>query len=160
MSATQDDSPVAAEPQCLMSLLLRQRDLYRDLHRLADRQRRLIAEDDPGELLSLLGQRQKLTGELMELGRQLAPHRENWAATRESLAPGDCAQAEQMLGEIRGLLQKIIDDDEQDARLLSARKMQTAASMGAARADRRAVTAYAATAVQQAGRLDRISEES
>ncbi|GAG47661.1 unnamed protein product, partial [marine sediment metagenome] len=104
--------------------------------------------------------RQKLTQELVEMGRQLAPHRENWAATRDALDPRDRQLAEHMLAEVRELLGKIIESDEQDARSLSARKTHTAAELGTTRAERQAIAAYAATAGPPAGRLDRISEES
>ncbi len=155
-----NEAPAALDAARLMELLRQQRDSYRDLGRLAERQRRLIAEDDPGELLSLLGRRQKLTQELVEMGRQLAPHRENWAATRDALDPRDRQLAEHMLAEVRELLGKIIEGDEQDARSLSARKTHTAAELGTTRAERQAIAAYAATAGPPAGRLDRISEES
>ena len=144
----------------LMELLRRQRDSYRDLRRLAERQRRLISEDHPGDLLLLLAQRQKLTREIVEMGQQLAPARQSWSATRESLDPAERREAEQMLAEASGLLGRIIADDEQDARLLAARKTQTAAAIEAARADRQAVVAYAATEGRLPRRLDQLSEES
>jgi len=160
MAEPKNDASAGQGANMLLKLLRRQRDAYRELQRLADRQRRLIAQDDPSELLTVLGRRQKLTQELVVLGQELAPHREDWSATCVGLDPGDRKDAERMLAEASALLGRIIQDDEQDARLLLARKTQTATQLGTVRGERRAVAAYAATASQAASRLDRICEES
>jgi hypothetical protein len=146
-----------------MGLLRRQCDLHRGLQRMAARQRRLVHEDDPGSLLSLLNDRRALTESLLEVGRQLAPVRENWPAVRESLAPADRAEADDIIAEIDRLLAQVIDSDEEDARLLSTRKAQVAGEMTSLRADRQAAAAYAATsraAGSGGARLDRMSEET
>ena len=146
-----------------MDLLRRQRDLHRGLQRMATRQRRLVHEDDPGSLLSLLNDRRALTDSLLEVGRQLAPVRENWATVRESRAPADRTEADGIIAEVNRLLEQIIDSDDEDARLLSARKAQVAGKVTSVRTDRQAAAAYAATS--RAGgsggvRLDRMSDES
>ena len=70
----QTENAESTEPrgQSVAELVRSQRDLYRSLHRLAERQRRLIAADDPSALLSLLSQRQRITQSLVELGQRLA----------------------------------------------------------------------------------------
>ncbi|MCH7814220.1 MAG: flagellar export chaperone FlgN [Planctomycetes bacterium] len=152
------DADQAAE---VMSLLRRQCALYRALKHLARRQRALITQEDSAPLLEVLGQRQKLTHDLVELNRQLAPYRDAWALARESLAPGDRGEADRIVSEVSDLLKGIIEEDEHDARLLSARKSQTAAALQANQAERQTVSAYAAVAAGPAGaRFDQISEES
>jgi hypothetical protein len=143
-----------------MSLLRRQRDLYRRLHRLAECQRGLVAENDSGPLLSLLGDRQKVIRSLLEVGQELAPHREDWPRTRDTLAAGDRQEAEQILAEVSTILGQVIAADEQDSRLLSARKVQTAQALQGVHSDRAAVSAYAAASSSAGPPLNRISEES
>lgn len=144
----------------VMGLLRRQRDLYRRLHRLAERQRGLVVENDGGSLLSVLGDRQKVIQSLLEVGQELAPHREDWPKTRETLAPGERQEAEQILAEVTAILGQVIAADEQDSRLLSARKAQAARAVQGLRADRAAVSAYAAASSAAGPVLTRISEES
>ena len=142
----------------VLTLLRRQRDLYRRLHRLADRQHGLIAESDPGTLLTVLGDRQKLVESLLEVGRELAPHRETWAETRQALDDQDREEAEGILAEVCQILGQVIDADEQDARLLSARKVHGSGALQSLRSDREAVSAYAAGARQSV--CAKLSEES
>ena len=124
MSAnTERGDTVGQDVAAVMSLLRRERDLYRRLHRLAERQRGLVAENDSGSLLSLLGDRQKVIRSLLEVGQELAPHREDWPRTRDTLSAGDRQEAEQILTEVSTILGQVIAADEQDSRLLSARKV-------------------------------------
>ncbi|MCP4249692.1 MAG: hypothetical protein GY778_21840 [bacterium] len=145
----------------VMSLLRRQCALYRALKHLARRQRALITQEDSAPLLEVLGQRQKLTHDLVELNRHLAPYRDDWPVAREALDPGDRGEADRIVSEVSDLLKGIIEEDEHDARLLSARKSQTAAALQANQAERQTVSAYAAVAAGPAGaRFDQISEGS
>lgn len=156
------ESTVVQE-QSVAELVRNQRDLYRSLHRLAERQRRLIAADDPSALLSLLSQRQSLTRSLVELGQRLAPYREDWPATSESLDPSHRREVQDMLDEARDLLGQIIAADEEDARLLTARKAKAAADLTTFRSGRQAVCAYASAArggADRPNRFDRINERS
>lgn len=129
----------------VLDLLRRQRALYYNLRRLADRQRHLIQAGDSGPLLSLLCDRQKLTDSLLEVGKELAPHRERWSEMRGELDPGYRREAEEIIGEVSRLLGDIITLDEEDARLLSSRRSQTAVMLRSQRNTQRAVSAYAAT---------------
>lgn len=151
-------------PSAVLDLLRRQRDLYGGLHRLAARQRQLITGNDAGSLLTLLGDRHALTESLLEVGRELAPFRENWSAFRESLGKGDRAEADGLIAEVNQLLGQVITSDEEDSRLLSARKTQIADQLKSRQAERTAVAAYAAMAGPASsgasGRLNQVSEGS
>lgn len=147
----------------MADLVRTQRDLYRNLHRLAERQRRLIAAEDPSALLTLLSQRQRLTQSLVELGQRLAPYRENWSATCASLEAGRREEMQGMLDEVSDLLGRIIAADEEDARLLTARKARTAAQLTGFRRGRQVVGAYASAGCASPGEAHRqewINEES
>jgi len=160
MSSRCEQSPNGNESRRVLELLRRQRDLYRGLQQMAGRQRSLIVGEDQGSLLALLGRRRLLTDSLLEIGRELAPLRSRWTAWRESLAAGERAEAEGLIAEVQSLLGEIMNQDEEDARLLSSRKSQVAEEVRSLRTDRRAVAAYAATTHQPRSRLDRMSEDS
>ena len=142
----------------VLDLLRRQRALYFSLRRLADRQRHLIRVGDSGSLLTLLCERQKLTDSLLEVGQELAPHREQWSQTRQELDPGHRREAEANIAEVSRLLGDIIKLDEEDARLLSSRRSQTAEMLRSHRNTQTAVSAYA-TAAGRPGQ-DRIDQSS
>lgn len=146
------------EGASMPELVRAQRDLYRSLHRLAERQRCLIAAEDPSALLSLLSERQKLTRSLVKLGDRLAPYRRDWPAACESLDPAQRRGVQGMLDEVSDLLGRIIAADEEDARLLTARKARAAAELTTFRGGRQAVGAYAAA--ETPNRFDRIDQES
>lgn len=155
--------PDARDSGSVHGMIRAQRDLYRDLQHLAGRQRRLIAADDPGALLAVLSQRQQITRSLVELGDRLAPYREDWPAACQALPPVERREVREMLDEVSDLLGRIIASDEDDARLLTARKTQIAATLGSFQGSRQAVGAYASTARTSAAavsRFDRIDEES
>ncbi len=145
--------------QGVIGLLRRQRDLYRQLRSLAERQRGLVARNDAADLLSVLGDRQKVVQALAHLGRDLAPHREDWDQTREELGAEDREEADRILVEVRTILEEVISADERDARMLSARRTQNARALHGVHGDRRAVTAYAAGSATHRG-IERLSEES
>jgi hypothetical protein len=126
----------------VLGLLSRQVDLYRRLGALADRQRRLVAEEDPQPLLRLLADRRKLTEELTEMSGQLEPYRARWPVLRATLTPQEQTVAEQLLQEAGERLSRIIESDRMDAQLLAARKARTAVSMSSSQAGRRMLTAY------------------
>lgn len=139
-------------------LLRRQRDLYRRLSQLVERQRSLVTAGDPAPLLGILGERQEVVGQLVQLSRDLAPHRDRWSSTRERFSASDRAEAEAILTEVNTVLGRVMDADERDARLLSARKGKTAQALQGMSTDRSALAAYASSSSSQAA--DRLNEES
>ncbi len=159
----QNAKPVVPEGASLAELVRTQRDLYHRLDRLAQSQRRLIAGEDPTALLSLLSRRQTLTQSLVELGERLAPYRQDWAAACAALEPTQRREVQGMVDEVSDLLGRIIAADEEDARMLTARKAKTAAELTAFRGGRRAMSAYACAEGRAGGSANhrqRINEES
>lgn len=142
MAAPSQTTETGAEK--LISLLRRQVIIYTRLEQLSGRQRGLIAAEDPQQLLTLLGERQKLVDELGVLNQGLVPLQEYWRANRETVAPSLRAEADQLVGRAGEILQRVLGADEQDARILSARKAQTAKQVTALAQGRQAFEAYGA----------------
>ena len=141
-------------PEEVLDLLRAQIPLYVKLESHAARQRSLITRDDSSSLLSLLAERQRISADLAHLGARLEPVRRDWESHRQAFSPAQREEADRMLAEIHGHIQRVIDTDEQDARLLAARKQAVADELRATHSASQAVSAYRACA-GQTERLDR-----
>ncbi len=126
----------------VMELLRNQSRLFERLEGFADRQRSLVAEDDPRPLLALLADRQKLAKELTQIAVQLSAIRKNWATFREGLATNEKAEADGLVDEATRRLRRVIEGDERDSRLLQVKKRITSDALRATRATSEAITAY------------------
>lgn len=131
------------DPNRLTNLLAQQRDLYRRLRELSDKQRALIAGDRPEMLLSVLRDRQDLVTALARLNDELSPFRRNWDAMYANLPPDQRAAASTLLQEINGLLRVILKTDQEDGALLSARKQSIATDLASVTGGQMANNAYA-----------------
>lgn len=138
----------------VVGMLRRQASLFSRLEGFARRQRMLVVQEDTRPLLALLAERQKLSLELAQVSRQLAPVRENWNTFRESLTGTDREEAAGLLDAIRGCLARVIESDEQDARSLGVRKQMVRQSMQVSQTQGAAAGAYRAGAVSSGRRLD------
>ncbi len=133
-----------ADAEKLISLLRRQVSIYTCLEQLSGRQRDLIAAEDQQPLLALLAERQKLVDELSTLNQSLVRLQKYWRANRETVAPSLRAEVDELVGRAGEILQRVLGADEQDARILSARKAQTAKQVTALAQGRQAFEAYGA----------------
>jgi hypothetical protein len=139
-------SPTMDRPdERVAALLTEQRDMYRQLSRLADQQRGLITGNETERLLAVLAERQRLVERLTATGRELKPLQANWSSVRDSLSPQQAGDVDALVGEVKALLTEILERDEADTALLSARKSETSQAMGTLQVSRRAGTAYAAS---------------
>ena len=148
-----------SEATVVLNLLRRQRNLYQSLHRLACRQRGLITQNDSEALLALLSDRQQLTESILEVGREIASHRDAWPRMRQALPSADRAEADDLLAQVSTVIGQVAGLDEEAARMLSTRKAQVAEGIKTARNERAAVSAYAA-AVSRPETIGRIDEQS
>lgn len=110
----------------LLKLLRDQLALYRRLEQMSRGQRALVAQEDPQPLLALLSERQKVVDELVDLSRELAPIQKVFRDEPGMLGAEQRAAAESLHQQTGETLQNILDSDEEDGRLLAARKIQTA----------------------------------
>jgi len=146
-------------PADIVSLFRDEAALYTKLESYAERQRSLIAEDDATPLLALLADRQKLSMALAVVGARLAPIRRDWESWHTRMSPAQRAEAEQLARDTQECLRRVIDRDEQDARMLSARKQTAARGMRTAHHAGAAISAYRTPlrGGERSGRLDEAS---
>jgi len=126
----------------ITNLLIQQRDLYRALGRLSERQRNMITSDEPEKLLSLLAERQKLIDQMQTINQRLQPFQVNWRQIRTSLDEQNARRVDELVNEINGLLGDILKTDEADTALLSVRKSERGQAIGAIQSGRQANRAY------------------
>jgi hypothetical protein len=132
--------PMPSEP--LLAMLHEQREVLFKLKALADRQQKLVIEDDPHPLLNLLADRQRLVDRLAQLSGRMAPYRQRWPEFVSALPDDDREQAETILAEINGMVASVLASDERDTQCLAARQMLLTEEMSNTQAGRRATQAY------------------
>jgi hypothetical protein len=143
-----------------LGLLTRQRDLYRQLHGLAERQRELIAADDADGLLRLLSQRGRLVECLKRWAEELAPLRERGPAIVEAMSEAARARARELVTEANELVQQILKQDAADTAALSGRKEAVARELAQTALGRTAQAAYAERSGGRAKYVDQTDEPS
>jgi len=139
-TCSQDNS--AGSVREVLALLREEAALYERLQVCADRQRSLVARDDLSPLLALLADRQALSVELTRIGECLAPVRRNWREYRKNLTEPEREEADELVACIEKRLRRAIESDEEDVRLLQARKQSVSQALQAAHSTGQALRAY------------------
>lgn len=147
------------DPGEAMKLLERQASLYERLTACGERQRAMIECDRVDPLLQLLAERKKITTELMELSEELAPVRNRWSAFCDELDDGQRCRARHLMDRAGGALKKLLALDEEDARLLHAKKADTAGALKSLPGRSGAISAYR-SADTRPHRLDAVHQET
>lgn len=146
MTAPIRDNPAPRETAShdeLLRLLRDQRGLYDQLSQLSGRQRGLISGDQPELLLGILQDRQRLVAGLARINEELAPFRRDWNAIYNALPDDVRGETADLLNQVNELLRGIIRNDEEDGRLLAARKQAVSQTLSALSDGRAANKAYA-----------------
>ncbi|MGB0767554.1 MAG: hypothetical protein ACPGYV_07565 [Phycisphaeraceae bacterium] len=120
----QPNTPPFDEANEVLALLIRQRDLYRELKSHSEQQDELIATGATDRLLSLLAQRQKLIDGLGQVSASLSPYRSRIAAIADEASDDLGEQMRAMVEEVRVLLEAIIACDEKGKADLEAARDQ------------------------------------
>lgn len=136
-------NPSQPEPERMIALLTKQRDLYQSLRELSEKQRSMISGDRPEKLLNILRDRQGLVTSLARLNEEMGPYRRRWDEVYDTLPESYRTQASDLLHEINGLLRVILQTDQEDSQLLSARKQSVAAAIAGLAGGHAANAAYA-----------------
>jgi flagellar biosynthesis/type III secretory pathway chaperone len=129
----------------LIQLLAAKRDQCRALRGLVDQQRQAITGDKPERLLEVLSRRKVILNRLGELAQSLRPYQAEWADVRRRLPEDVRQQVDALVNEINAVLGDILRADEEDTKMLSARKSSTAQQLSSLNAGRKVGSAYAAS---------------
>lgn len=153
------DPRVDPAPEEVLTLLKEQASLYTKLESLATHQRSLVTGDDMGPLLSVLADRRKVSEALGEIVSRLAPVRRRWSTYRTRLTSSQRHRADRWLADASERLERVMESDQHDARVLSGRKQAVAEALRTTHASGQAISAYRTSMVGRS-RLDCTDEGS
>lgn len=159
MKSTASATSRPRAPENTLALLREQVVLYTELAGYADEQRSLISMEDTGPLLSVLAKRQALSAKLGDVVQRLEPVRRDWETYRSRFDSAQRLEAEGLLADIKSRLRELIDRDEEDVRMLSARKQAVTSAMRSTHSTGQALCAYRDDGIATS-RVTRLDEAS
>jgi flagellar biosynthesis/type III secretory pathway chaperone len=130
----------------ILDALERQVGCYRRLAKLAELQHEHVRQSKTEELLSVLGQRQRVLDQVASLEQAILPAKRRWSDYLGGLPADRRDRAEGLLFESRQLLEQITTADRNDALVLQQRKLEVGRALRQAAAARQVNRRYAATA--------------
>jgi len=148
-----------SQPARVLGLLREQAALFVKLETLAGRQRALVAGEAMEPLMSVLADRQRVSTRLAEISGLLKPVRRLWQSYRARFDVAQRAEADRLVIRTRESLERLLQGDERDARILSARKQRVANLLSEMNTVGGAVEAYGRT-TQTTRRVDLVSEDA
>jgi hypothetical protein len=126
----------------IIDALSRQADCYRRLAKLAAIQHEHVQQNQVEALLGVLQNRQEVLDQIASHERVIAPAKKNWVGVDVSVR----SRAEDLMAEIRVLLEEITTSDRNDALVLQQRKLNLGKQLGQAQAAKQVNRSYAAAA--------------
>jgi len=132
----------AQQVRQLLDRLQQQRDLYRQLKLLSGSQAQCIREGSAEQLLGVLSERQAVIDALSTSNAELAPYREKWEALSGSVDPGMREQVREVLAQIEGMLNEIVEQDDRDRAELQGVQAQIGQQLNQVNQAGRAIRAY------------------
>lgn len=129
----------------LIGLLTEQRDQCVQLKSLVQNQRNSITANEPERLLELLGQRKVILDRLAALSAQLRPFQADWAEVRRQLEGESLTRVDALVAEVNTCLSGVLKTDEEDTKLLAARKSTVSREIGTMKTAKQVGSAYKAT---------------
>ncbi len=144
MDGGRNDAAMAAESRDAIGLLIAQRDGYRALKGLADRQRALVTSSEPERLLGVLAERRRHVDRLTTLNGRVRELSGRWSEIYAAMDEGQRRTADGLIHEVRTMLAEILAGDERDAKLLAARMAGVRQEAQTLDESRRACAAYGA----------------
>ena len=126
--------------------LRRQRDKYREMSAVVERQQAVLSGSDLDALVALVERKRVLMAEIEELERALRPDRERWAEIRKGLDASARREAEATIAETKAILAALVKLEDEGRALLEERQASAAERIQAVLRRRKAGRAYGAGA--------------
>lgn len=117
---------------------------FAELLRLANEQRMLIDAVDYSQLLTLLGSKQRVLGQLEEMQRQHPRLAHDWKAVRAGLAVEVRESCEHVLAETEATLAQLLNQERRDTDEIAARRDHTRNQLNSVSLGQQANAAYGA----------------
>lgn len=130
------------------------------LNQLAKRQRELVSKEDTQSLISLLGDRQKLTDDMTTMYDGLGSLQEQWDEVKPTLDHEHREEAETLIETIRGTIRQMIASDVEDAKLLEVRKRHIAEALQTVPTGKAVLSAYGSPGQATNSPLNKVDQQS
>jgi hypothetical protein len=108
-----------------LSALEFRRDLCSDLLDLSGQQAALIETNNYTQLLLVLGQKQRILGQLDELKQRFPGIQQRWPTLRETIDPSLRNDCERLLAETETLLADLLNEEQESTEFLTKRRNDT-----------------------------------
>lgn len=135
------------------NLLCQQRDLYRELKVLTDRQHRAVLSGAVNQLLGVLSKRRSVLERLALMNKKIGPLQAKWNRDDPRVRSTQANEIRQVVGEVRGLLKDIIAIDQASRDRLQADRNNTSKQLLDLGQSNQSVKAYTATPRMNASAL-------
>ncbi|MFI4916984.1 MAG: hypothetical protein ACIAS6_10825 [Phycisphaerales bacterium JB060] len=139
----------------VLPALERQAALYDQLSTFGPRQDDLIARGEGDELLRLMGERQAVVDELVEVHRGLEDVRSDWQSFVGGLAEGERAMLGERLDRVKELAARVHEQDSATRESLDGARDRVRASMQGVGRGKGALRAYGGSAARTPMHQDR-----
>lgn len=149
------DSSRALLRDRVMPALERQAALYDQLAAFGPKQDELIASGEGDELLRLMGDRQAVVDELVEVHRGLEDVRGDWQGFVNGLPDDERAALGERLDELKALAARVHDQDSQTRQHLDGARDRVSSSMSGLGRAKGAMRAYGGAATRAPIHQDR-----
>jgi len=144
----------ANELKAFLEDLQAQLGLYREMIGVNERQLQLLenpGESDPDDLLTLVGQKQALMGQLGELEAKLKPLKNGWSSVKGSLPENVRSFADGLLEELAATIRTLIEMEDAAHKRLEEVMGQTREGINTIRKKAQVNRAYAAYGARSGG---------
>ena len=145
----------------VLQLLTRQRDLYKQLEILSQKQAKLVELGQTEALLTVLSERQYLVDSLMELNASLQVYRQRWDAISAQMSQMVKDKVNGLVDEVEKLLTAIMGRDEVTQKKLEEAKAKTGMELNKTRQSQKVMGVYrgtAAAAYQKQSQIARVMD--
>ncbi len=130
----------------LARLVERQHELFTTLDQLSARQTACIDGGDSDELLRVLGERQTIVDQIVQIGEEMAPLQARWEELIREVDAGVRASLSRRVADLQQMSQRIAEQDERDRLALETRRAALVDDMAGLVKSRHAVAAYGGAA--------------
>lgn len=125
------------------NLLCQQRDLYRELKVLTDRQHRAVLSGAVNQLIGVLSKRRNVLERLSLMNKKISPLQARWNHEAPNQRRTQANEIRQVVAEVRGLLREIIQTDEASREKLEKNRDEVSTQLVSLGQSHRSVKAYA-----------------
>jgi len=131
-----------------------EKERYQQLHKLSGQQFDLLCEGRREEATEIVQEKRQIIDEIGEIEKRMEPIKQQWEKVRNDLSPEVEQPLLDLVDELKGLIQSILDQDGESEVFLKQIAGETADRMNELRQGRQAARAYQSQNLQEGSTAD------